>query len=81
MATMRLSTPSLPQLFAQLGLPDQAAAIEAFVLAHRPLPGDLTLAEAPFWTPAQSQLLACELAEDADWAEVVDTLDALLRAS
>ncbi len=76
---MRVSTPSLPQLFAQLGLPDHPAAIEAFVQAHRPLPGAVALPDAPFWSPAQSQLLACELAEDADWAEVVDQLNAALR--
>lgn len=42
------------ELFAQLGLAADAAAIDAF--------------------------LREELAEDADWAELVDQLDAALRA-
>ncbi|MEY4750464.1 MAG: hypothetical protein RIQ60_2678 [Pseudomonadota bacterium] len=70
---------SLSQLFAQLGLPEDAAAVEAFISSHRPLPGHLPLAEAPFWSPAQAEMLAGGVADDADWAEVVDTLDSLLR--
>jgi hypothetical protein len=70
---------SLRQLFAQLGLPDEPAEIDRFINRHRPLPGPVRLAEAPFWNTAQAQLLAAGVADDADWAEVVDTLDTLLR--
>ncbi|MFM2068591.1 MAG: hypothetical protein RLZZ584_3500 [Pseudomonadota bacterium] len=76
---MHAHTHSLSQLFAQLGLPEEPAAVEAFISSHRPLPSHLRLAEAPFWSPAQAELLASGVADDADWAEVVDTLDSLLR--
>jgi hypothetical protein len=69
----------LASLFAQLGLPGDAAAIESFIAAHRPLPDEVALAEAPFWTPAQAAFLIEELQADADWAEVIDELNTDLR--
>lgn len=78
---MDLTQHSLQTLFAQLGLPsDTPADIERFVAEHRPLAADVKLADAPFWTPAQSQFLREEINEDAEWAEVVDQLNAMLRA-
>lgn len=76
---MELAHHTLPQLFAQLGLPDEPAAIEAFISRHAPLRPALTLAEAPFWSPSQAAFLRSELAQDADWTELVETLDVLLR--
>lgn len=76
---MHAQTHSMSQLFAQLGLPDDTAAVASFIARHAPLPGHLRLAEAPFWTAAQAHLLSQGVAEDADWAEVIDTLDSLLR--
>lgn len=70
---------TLTDLFRQLGLPDDSASIEAFIASHRPLPHGLPLAEAPFWTPSQAQFLREEIAADADWAELVDTLASLLE--
>jgi hypothetical protein len=67
-------------LFDQLGLPSGPAAIDQFIEAHSPLPSDIVLSSAPFWTPAQAAFLQEEIVEDADWAEVVDELDARLRA-
>jgi hypothetical protein len=64
-------------LFAQLGLPNEPAAMRAFVAAHA-LPAGQALAEAPFWSPAQSAFLAEALADDGDWAEVIDALALLL---
>jgi hypothetical protein len=69
----------LASLFAQLGLANDPAAIDAFIAAHRPLPEDVALADAPFWTPAQAAFLAEELQADADWAEVIDELNMDLR--
>jgi len=69
----------LSALFAQLGLPDDSASIDAFIARHAPLAGDVPLASAPFWNPAQATFLREEIAEDADWAEIVDTLNARLR--
>ncbi|MCK6373858.1 MAG: DUF2789 domain-containing protein [Zoogloea sp.] len=76
---MEAQTHTMTHLFAQLGLPDDAASIDAFIAAHAPLPHDLRLTDAAFWTPAQAAFLRAELAEDADWSAVVDTLDARLR--
>ncbi len=70
---------SMNALFSQLGLPDSDDAIAAFVARHRPLPEALSLADADFWTPAQARLLRQAISDDADWAEVVDQLDARLR--
>lgn len=70
---------SFCQLFAQLGLPSDREAVDSFIADHAPLPHDLSLADADFWTPAQAAFLRAELAEDADWSAVVDSLDARLR--
>ena len=71
---------TMSNLFAQLGLPSDSDSIESFIATHRPLPESTTLANAPFWTPSQAAFLREELAEDADWAELVDQLNASLRA-
>ena len=67
-------------LFAQMGLPTSNVEIETFLRRHSPLAGDIAVADAAFWTPAQAAFLRAELREDADWAEVVDQLNAALRA-
>ena len=69
----------LSDLFRQLGLPDDQVSIEAFVLQHRPLSSSVRLSEAGFWTESQRTFLSEEIAEDADWAEVVDDLNRRLR--
>lgn len=66
-------------LFTQLGLPSEEAEIRAFIDRHRPLPGDVKITEAPFWTPAQAALLKELLLADADWAVVVDQLNVALH--
>ncbi|MGD9869547.1 MAG: DUF2789 domain-containing protein [Thauera sp.] len=66
-------------LFAQLGLPDDAAGIDAFIKAHSPLPEFVKLTDAPFWTAGQAAFLREQLANDADWAELVDQLNSALR--
>jgi hypothetical protein len=69
----------LSELFAQLGLPADEAAIRQFIAAHSPLRSDLDLADAPFWTDSQSAFLKEEKQDDADWAEVIDQLNLALR--
>lgn len=76
---METSFHRFTDLFAQLGLASDPASIEAFLRDHSPLPDDVHLADAPFWTAAQSALLREEIQEDADWAEVVDRLNGALR--
>ena len=66
-------------LFAQLGLPNDAVAIQQFIAAHAPLAAETALADAGFWTPAQALFLREALAQDADWAELADQLSAALR--
>lgn len=70
---------TLEELFEQLGLPSDEASRRAFIEAHAPLPNEIPLPDAPFWTPAQATFLREELVEDADWAEVIEELNTLLR--
>ena len=71
---------SLRNLFEQLGLPAEEADIARFVATHRPLAAGIALADPPCWSVAQAQFLREEIAEDADWAEIVDQLNLMLRA-
>ncbi|MDM0113488.1 DUF2789 domain-containing protein [Variovorax sp. J22R133] len=77
---MDLTHHTLPDLFRQLGLPSEQADIDRFVAEHRPLDNKIQLADAPFWSKGQSQFLREEITEDAEWAEIVDQLNVLLRA-
>ena len=76
---MEKPTHSLPSLFKQLGLPDDAESIDKFIASHSPLKPELHLADAFFWSEGQKQFLRDEIREDADWAEVVDQLNMLLH--
>ncbi len=69
----------LSELFEQLGLDASEQDIEAFIDRHSPLPSEVVLSDAPFWNENQRRFLRESLAEDADWAEAVDHLDARLR--
>lgn len=68
------------ELFAQLGLASDDASIHNFIRAHGHLPDHVRLEDAPCWTPAQARLLRESLAQDADWATVVDRLNIALRS-
>ncbi|MCB1930975.1 DUF2789 domain-containing protein [Accumulibacter sp.] len=70
---------TISNLFAQLGLPADPAAIEEFIDCHRPLANEIALYRAPFWTDAQRSFLKEEIIEDADWAGVIDELNSRLR--
>ena len=70
---------TLNDLFAQLGLPSEDAAISNFIQTHQHLLGNTTLSEAPFWTAAQATFLSEEIIKDADWAEVIDQLNTMLH--
>lgn len=71
---------SLNNLFAQLGLPSEDEDIENFIRTHSPIPTDIALSEASFWTPVQAAFLNEEILKNADWAEVIDELNARLHA-
>lgn len=70
---------NLESLFEQLGLDNSEQAIAAFIQIHKPITGDVQLHEADFWSISQADFLKQSVEEDADWAEVVDHLDAMLR--
>jgi hypothetical protein len=67
------------ELFAQLGLPADVDSIRDFISQHSPLDTAVKLEDASFWTAAQSSLLRELVAQDADWAEVADQLNAALH--
>lgn len=69
---------TMSNLFAQLGLPAEPAAIDAFIAAHRPLESNVALYRATFWSTSQRDFLKEEIIEDADWAGVIDELNARL---
>jgi hypothetical protein len=70
---------TIHNLFDQLGLPSESADIDAFIAEHRQLSGIDSLFDAPFWTESQAKFLHDQIKEDADWAVVIDKLDASLR--
>lgn len=75
---MDTSSHTMQRLFDQLGLDSRDDAIAEFIRTHQ-LPDQGALDHASFWNPSQAQFIRESLGNDADWAEVVDQLDALLR--
>jgi len=69
---------SMTVLFEQLGLAAEADQIRKFLSEHR-LFDNQRIEQADYWTPAQAAFLQQAIAEDSDWAELVDHLDAALR--
>lgn len=65
-------------LFDQLGLDSTRSGIYHFVKSHN-IQSDLKIDEAPFWNSAQANFLSESVAEDGDWSEIIDQLDAMLR--
>ena len=70
---------NLVSLFKQLGLDNTSEAIEGFINRNRPVPDNLALHEAEFWSESQASFLKEAIEADADWAEIVDELNVLLR--
>jgi len=75
---MDTSTHSMENLFLQLGLGNTEVDIDNFVATHHIQAND-DIEHAHFWTAAQAEFIRECLAEDSDWAEVVDQLNAQLR--
>ncbi|WP_293265370.1 DUF2789 family protein [Neptunomonas sp.] len=69
---------NLTNLFLQLGLAAEENDIELFISSHSVDEG-ISLEEAVFWTKGQAQFIKESRANDADWSDMVDELDALLR--
>lgn len=70
---------SLTSLFDQSGLDSTEQAIQAFIIKNTPLPANIELYEADLWSSAQASFLKQAKDDDADWSEIVDQLDAMLR--
>ena len=70
---------TLADLFEQLGLPAAHEEIGNFIASGRPLPDEIALYAAHFWSPAQSAFLFENLQRDADWALAIDQLNLALR--
>lgn len=77
---MLIAEIDLPQLFDQLGLDSSNIAIARFI-KHHPLPPDVLLGDASFWTESQRHFIRDSWRKDSEWCDVVDKLDALLRHS
>ncbi|MFY8272690.1 DUF2789 domain-containing protein [Pseudoalteromonas sp. SSDWG2] len=75
---MDTSKHTMNTLFEQLGLPSSDNQIEQFVSNHK-LGDSIQIADAPFWSVAQRHFIQESLAQDADWSELIDILDAQLR--
>ncbi|QIR14962.1 DUF2789 domain-containing protein [Shewanella aestuarii] len=71
---------NLNHLFQQLGLSNRPEDITIFIAAHA-LDKHTLLIDAPFWNSAQRTFLTESLQEDAQWSEVIDQLDVMLRQS
>ena len=67
-------------LFDQLGLDSTDDGVEKFVDSNSPLSGKVELHEAKFWNECQSSFLKQAVEDDADWVDVVNQLDVMLRS-
>ncbi len=76
---MEMHQHGMPDLFKQLGLGSSSQEIKDFVNHHRHKRDSVPLYEASFWSNAQAAFLKQAIEEDADWAELVDQLDVMLR--
>ncbi|MFT7126757.1 MAG: hypothetical protein ACI9HX_000434 [Pseudoalteromonas tetraodonis] len=70
---------SIVSLFDQLGLKSSDEGIRNFAATNAPLAAGVDLHKAPFWNASQASFLQQALEEDADWVEIVNQLDAMLR--
>jgi hypothetical protein len=70
---------SMSDLFAQLGLANSAREIDRFIHTNRPIPENVLLPDAECWTQSQADFLREAIADDSDWAELVDQLNSRLR--
>lgn len=69
----------IQRLFRKLGLDDDPCAIDVFIEKNKILTGEIHIADAPFWNPAQSEFIRESIYYDSEWADAVDQLDIILR--
>ncbi|PMJ93415.1 DUF2789 family protein [Vibrio sp. 10N.261.55.A7] len=76
---MEMHQHSITELFNQLGLGSSKIEIQDFIAEHNGMTAGQVIHEAAFWSKSQADFLKVAVEEDADWAEVVGQLDALLH--
>ncbi|MDC0609615.1 DUF2789 domain-containing protein [Vibrio sp.] len=76
---MEMYQHGMADLFEQLGLGGSPEEIKNFVKSHRQRLDSMQLHEANFWNDSQADFLKRAIEQDADWAELVDQLDNMLR--
>ena len=75
---METTDHSLSHLFKQLGLPHEPQEVAQFIAQHQGVCRHGSLLQAPIWNPSQKAFLNEAIAQDADWAEVAERLQASL---
>lgn len=75
---MLLVQPNMTNLFEQLGLDSSPESINAFFAGNHLEPEE-DVSEADFLSFEQRLTLARMRDEDAEWAEIVDTMETLLH--
>lgn len=76
---MKQTQHDMQTLFAQLGEPSDEVSITRFIEIHSPIPGDIRLHEAAFWSPTQASFLNEAVLDDADWVGIIDALNSKLH--
>lgn len=71
--------PDMRRLFAQLGESTEDAAINRFIDRHLLAGSATALHEAVCWSASQSDFLRAAIDDDAEWAPIVDQLNARLH--
>lgn len=69
---------SLVDLFKQLGLPHEPAAIQRFIEHNRSACLGCSVQDAPVWSESQAAFLREAVEADADWAIAAESLADLL---
>ena len=68
----------LSHLFEQLGIDNSEDNIDKFI-ADNQIPKNVLISQADFWNESQKSFLREAIEEDAQWSELIDHLDVLIR--
>jgi hypothetical protein len=75
---MDISEIRMSNLFLQLGLEADDAAIAQFITEHQ-LPAEVHIVDAPYWNQGQRSFLRETMAKDCAWIHIVDALNESLH--
>ena len=68
----------MSNLFLQLGLEADDAAIAQFITSHQ-LPADVYIIDAPFWNEGQRSFLTETMEREGSWIHIVEALNESLH--